>query len=111
MFASRYAGSLLVWVVPLTPAARHDAGYWLQLLYSFNVLGVGLVRWRRPRAVFTAFGREQVLEVYLVCMVLSLLQLDAMAQRSAGAMSPGSCEAASQAPLCWTRRRPPPSPG
>jgi len=68
-----YAGSLLVWVVPLTPAARHDAGYWLQLLYSFNVL-----------------------EVYLVCMVLSLLQLDAMAQQIAGEMSQGSCEAASQ---------------
>ena len=66
-----YTLAFFCWVVPLTPTARHILGLVLNICFSFSAL-----------------------EVYLVCMILSLMQLDSIAQQIVGEMSVGMCEAA-----------------
>lgn len=66
-----YALSLFLWVVPLHAWLRHHAGFLLQLLYSFSAV-----------------------DVYLLCMILSLLQLDKVSQQITGELSHGGCAAA-----------------
>jgi hypothetical protein len=66
-----YALSLFLWVVPLHAWLRHHAGFLLQLLYSFSAV-----------------------DVYLLCMVLSLLQLDKVSQQITAELSHGGCASA-----------------
>lgn len=66
-----YGLSLWMWLVPTRAWIRHHMGLVLHLLYSFSAV-----------------------EVYLVCMVLSLLQLDQVSQQFTGELSHGGCAAA-----------------
>mmetsp|Transcript_25047 Transcript_25047/g.72035 ORF Transcript_25047/g.72035 Transcript_25047/m.72035 type:complete len:1162 (-) Transcript_25047:299-3784(-) len=64
-----YFGCLLAWFVPLSPSSRHAAGFMLNVCSSLGAL-----------------------EVYVVCMILSIVQLDAIAQQIVGEISHGLCD-------------------
>ncbi|EOD35539.1 hypothetical protein EMIHUDRAFT_433872 [Emiliania huxleyi CCMP1516] len=85
-----YFGCLLAWFVPLSPSSRHAAGFMLNVCSSLGAL-----------------------EVYVVCMILSIVQLDAIAQQIVGEISHGLCDtvgAVAEAPLLSWSIRPHASP-